>query len=223
MNKRAQAAFHNELRTILSTSDKKVAGEAFVRLAKLADILDQHGDEASADHIDRVIKEANWFWDMLLGGAGGAATTKNESGQHVWDALKPGGGGLGAFFSKDTIVKMITNFLITGGIAMLSGELVKIVSEKVPIFSWLGDSSILKAIFTSALTYAVRNTDFVQKFVDNLVEEAEQVLGMKVKSEQPAKPTEAPKPAAPSQPIAQTQPPKVDTLPGQKEEESKPN
>ena len=188
MRKSAERALNKELNVIITASDYKIVKESFNRLINLADILDGLGDEKDADRIDQIVKEAAGIWDFLLSGLGGAATTKDEGGKSILDAIK--GGNIGEFFSKETLVKVITNFLVGGGIGLLAGELVEVVTEKVPVLKWFGDSKFIKMAIEGALTYAVMHSDFVTKLVDGIVQQVEGVLGMKTK--------EAPKPATPA-------------------------
>jgi hypothetical protein len=179
MKQKAKQALQSEIKKIVTTADYKIAKDAFFKLAHLADILDSMGDEKSANTIDEIVKEAAGFWDFLLGGIGGAATTKDQGGKSILDAIK--GGDLGEFFSKDTLVKVITNFLIGGGIGLLTDELVDVMTKNVPILKWFKDSPFLKVAAEGALTYAVMHSDFVSKLVDGIVQQVEHVIGMKGK------------------------------------------
>lgn len=201
MNKRAQEILNSEVEKFIKATDPKVAQEVFVKLISLADVLDSMGQEKDADHIDGVVKEAQSIWDFLLGGIGGAATTKSQSGESVLDALK--GGHLGQF-SKENLVKLITEFLVGGGIGLISAALVDKLSEHIPILKWFKDSRVIKTVVEGALSYAVLRSDFVQRLVDGLVQQVEQVFGIThQQSQQPAKP--ATPPPTPSQPVATTQ------------------
>lgn len=190
MKKKAQQAFDKEIKNIITTTDYKVAKEAFSRLISLADLLDSIGDEKDADRIDGVVKEAAGIWDFLLSGLGGAATTKDQGGGSILDALK--GGHLGQFFSKDTLVKIITNFLVGGGIGLLAAELVEVLTQKIPILKWFGDSKFIKLAVESALTYAVMHSNFVTTLVDGIVQQVEQFIGMKQAPKEDAHPQTAP-------------------------------
>lgn len=197
MRKRAEKALSKEIRTIVTASDYKIVKESIGKLINLADILDSIGDKKDADRVDEIIKEAQGIWDFLFSGVGGAATTKDEGGKSILDALK--GGNIGEFFNKDTLVKLITNFLVGGGIGLIAAELVEVLTQKVPILKWFGDSNFIKIAVEGALTYAVMHSDFVTKLIDGIVQQIEGALGMKVKQQEAVKP----QPAQPAPPVAQ--------------------
>ena len=187
------------MKTIVSTASPNQYKEAMGRLVSLAGILDQMGQTTDADYIDQITKEAAGIWDFLFSGLGGAATTKDQGGNSILDAIK--GGNVGQFFNKDTIVRMITNFLVGGGIGLVADELVEVLTQKVPILKWFGDSKFIKVAITTALTAAVVHSDFVEQIVNSLVDQFEQVVGMKKPEVQPQQATP---PAQPQQPAANT-------------------
>lgn len=197
MRKRAEKALSKEIRTIVTASDYKIVKESIGKLINLADILDSIGDKKDADRVDEIIKEAQGIWDFLFSGVGGASTTKDEGGKSILDALKSG--NIGEFFNKDTLVKLITNFLVGGGIGLIATELVEVLTQKVPILKWFGDSKFIKIAVEGALTYAVMHSDFVTKLIDGIVQQIEGALGMKVKQQEAVKP----QPAQSAPPVAQ--------------------
>ena len=195
MKPRAEKALSQEIRTLVTTASYKTAKASLERLISLADILDSAGNEKDADRVDAIVKEAAGIWDFLLSGLGGALTSKDQGGKSILDALKSG--NVGEFFSKDMLVKVITNFLVGGGIGLLASELVEVLTQKVPILKWFGDSTFIKLAVEGALTYAVMHSDFVTKLVDGIVQQVEGAIGMKAKET-----TAPPKPADTSVQVA---------------------
>jgi len=126
MQKRAQEIFDLEIKNIITTKDIETRKQSFARLAELAGVLDLMGAEADADIIDAFIKEASSLWDFLLGAGGGALTTKDEGGEYfgksILDALKSG--DYSKLFDKKTLVNVITHAIVTGGISVLTGEII---------------------------------------------------------------------------------------------------
>lgn len=205
MKKRAEEALSQEIRTIITASDYEIIKQSLGKLINLADILDSIGDEKDADRVDQIVKEAAGIWDFLFSGVGGAATTKDQSGKSIIDAIR--GGNVGEFFNKDTIVRIVSNFLFTGGIGLLAGELVEVLTQKVPILKWFGDSKAIKFVVEGAITYAIKETDFAKHLVDGFVNQIEGVLGMKVQQAAPPATPGVPttQPAQSTPPVAQQQ------------------
>lgn len=187
MIKKAEEILNNEIKTIITANDYSIVKRSFVKLISLADVLDSIGDEKNATRIDEIVKEATGIWDFLLSGLGAGIDTKNEGGKSIIDAIK--GGNVGKFFDKDTLVKVITNFLVGGGIGMMAGEIVELLTAKVPILKWFGDSKFIKMAVETALTYAVLHSDFVSKLVDGIVQQVEGMLGMQKAPANEVKPT----------------------------------
>lgn len=212
MNKKAANILQSEMKTIVATTSPSQYKEAVGKLISLAGILDQMGETKDADYIDQITKEAAGIWDFLFNGVssglGGAATTKDQAGNSILDAIK--GGNIGQFFSKDTIVKMITNFLVGTGVGLIANELVDVLTAKVPILKWFGDSKFIKIALTTALSAAVVHSDFVEQIVNSLVDQFEQVVGMKKPEVQPQQGTPpAQQPAANSNAPTTTKAPTI--------------
>lgn len=197
MKPRAQEILDNEIKTIITSTDYEIVKNSFNKLIGLADVLDNMGDEKNADRVDEIVKEAATIWDFLLSGLGGAAATKSQEGRSILDAVREG--NLGDFFSKDVLIRIVTNFLLGGGVGLLASELVDVLTQKIPILKWFGGSKFIKMAMEGALTYAVMHSDFVSKLVDGLVQQIEQTLGMKPTpiKQQPALQPPAPKPEQP--------------------------
>lgn len=199
MNKTAQAIFTKEYHNLLrSTSPAK----ALENLNKLADLFDKAGKEADADYVDEVVKTAQ-SWMDLLGGAGGAAPT-------LWEAYKGG-----KLFSKETLVKGLTEFLIDTGITVMADGLVSYIQQNVPLINKLVPNDTMKTLAIGALTYAVRSSNFVSKLVDGITNEAEQLMGVKKDDKAPVAKTAPPAAEAPKAPAAQQAAPAVAPAPKQ--------
>lgn len=199
MKKRAEEIYHKQIGKILQARNKADATKELSGLISFADLLDQAGEVADADHVDKVaaelsalIKQSQW-WTALL--SGGADALKN-----LWTREKEGK----PLFSKEALVDIITNALMTGGIALLVDELVKTLENHIPILNWLVGKDKLNFVLTGVLTYAVKNTDFVHGIVDGLEKEIGELFGMKMEQQQKAPPpAKAPEQKAPAQPVAQ--------------------
>jgi hypothetical protein len=188
MKRLAQKNFDNQVKNLIHSTTRKAFRHCVVKLAELSDLLDRSGDEASADRVDSVIKEAWSIWDFLGGGIGGAATSKDENtgewfGKSVLDAMKSG--NWGKILDKKVLVKVITEALTTAVIASVAGEIIDALADKVPGFSLIKNMSFVRTAVVGSLTYAVAQSDFVTKLVDGLVLEIEKALGMGAKTESP--------------------------------------
>ena len=214
MNKRAEEILNGEIKTLLTTQNYDVALNSFAKLASLADALDSLGDEVSADRVDAIVKEAlDWkeWLTGLMGGIGGAATTNVPGKGTLIDAIRSG--NVGSFFNKDTIVRLITNFLTTGGISILSVELIDTLTKHVPILSLFKDSPVIKFVAEGALTYAVAKSNFVEQLVDGLVEKIEQAFGITVAPATPAPSKTPPASITPTPAPAVSQQEKLPVMP----------
>lgn len=198
MRKKAQEIFDIESRNVLLAQNPHEAKEAVEKLIALAGILDSMGAQADADKVDAFIKEAAGLLDFFSGMLGGAATTKDQEGEYfgtnVLDAFRKG--DWSKVLDKETLVPVITHAIVTGGISLMTGEIIEALTQKVPGFSLIKDSTFTKMAISGALTYAITKSDFVSKLVDGLISEVEKMFGMK-RNEQPV----TPKPAATPAPV----------------------
>jgi len=204
MKKNAEKKLYSQIGRVLVATTPDGAAEELSLLLKLADILDQMGSTKDADHVDKVaidldrlIKQSQW-WANIMGGGAGALKS-------LWERSKGGE----ELFSKKGLVDILTEFLLDTGLTALSSELVDVVEEHIPGAKWFVDKTALNIAIKGALTYAVRNSDFVSKLVDGIKSEVGKVFGLTTKQEENKTPQ--PAPAQPSgqqkaPPVAQQQP-----------------
>lgn len=180
MKRLAQKIFDDQIKDLLTASYTTAFKHSVAKLADLSDLLDKSGDAASADCVDNVLKQAASLWDFLVGGIGGAATAKDEAGESfgksVLDALKSG--DWGKLFDKQTLVNVITKALTGSVIALIAGELLDALGDKIPGFGLIKNTTFVRTAVIGAITYAVTNSDFVTKLVDGLIVEVKKALGM---------------------------------------------
>ncbi len=218
MKKRAQEIFDTEVKNIILANNPEQLKASFDNLAKLASLLDAAGSEADADTVDNFIKEAAGFWDFLLGFGGGAATTKDEQGNYfssnMIDAIK--GGDFSKIFDKKNLAKVLTRAVGAGAITLLTSEIIEKLSESVPGFKLIKDAPFTKMAISGALSYAITNSDFVEKLIEGASNQFSRMFsGTKEQAPQPQQNNVVP--LQPKPPVAQPQ----QTQP--KQEEQKPD
>jgi hypothetical protein len=167
MNKKAEQAIENEVKNLIVTSDQKIIQNSLENLTKLANILDSIGNEKDADRVDALVKEAMDFWEDLFGGAliGG--------GPSIWQTLSGGKGG----FDKETLMPILKKMVEGVAGAMITDAIIDQL-KGIPVLGYLADSPKLKMIVKGAVSYAVTQSDFVDKLVDQLVSGIEGWFGV---------------------------------------------
>jgi hypothetical protein len=166
MKKSAERVLNMEINKILAASNYKVVKEALGRLVGLSDALDKLGDEKGADRVDGIVKESgSWLEDLLGGGATGGAST-------IWNAIK------GGRFDKATLVTLVKKTLEGGAIFLIADSIMEQIA-KIPYVGTLFNNETVRTLISGGLTFAITNSDFVDKFVDHLIDGVEQYFGMK--------------------------------------------
>lgn len=202
MKKRAEDIYHKQVGKILTAKNQVIATNELRALIGLADIFDQSGATADADHVDKVatdlsklIKQSQWWSSLLSGGA--------DAAKNLWTREKEGK----PLFSKEALVDIITNALMTTGIALITDELVKTLEEHIPILNWLVGKDKLNFVITGVLTYAIKHTNFVEGIVNGLEQQIGGIFGIEMKEQEKAKPPVPGEQKAPvPQPVAQKVP-----------------
>lgn len=202
MKKRAEDIYHKLVGKVLSAKTEVNAMKELASLISFADLLDQAGETTDADHVDKVatelsglVKQAQWLSALLSGGG--------DALKNLWTRSQEGK----PLFSKDALVDIITNALMTGGIALLVDELVKTLEEHIPILNWLVGKDKLNFVLTGVLTYAVKNTNFVHGIVDGLEMQIGKIFGIEMKEQKPEQKKQE-MTTAPMKPVAEDSKPK---------------
>jgi hypothetical protein len=181
MNKRAAEILQSELTKLFSATTKTEADQSLHKIAELANILDQMGNEVSADRLDVMIKEAG-FWSALFSG------TLGGGGAKLWDAVK--GGTL-----KESLGEIVKGALMGAGAGVMTEYIINGLA-KIPwlgsIFEELVGAPKLKSMIQGIIAAAVAESDLANKLVDKTILAVEQLLGMKVKQEKAMEAKQAP-------------------------------
>lgn len=187
MNEKIQKILDAELKLLINANNVNDFKTSIARFADLAGILDAMGAVSDADKIDVIIKEAaGSIWDFLLGAGGSGLMSKDQGGEYFGKSLLNAfeSGDWGKVLDKQVLVGVVTHALIGGGIAVIATSLLDALADNVPGFSLIKNAKFTKMAIVGALTYAVNNSDFVNKIVDGLIDEIKKALGMEVKQEQ---------------------------------------
>ncbi len=166
MKKRAQELFNGELLKVLLAKSKNEFDNSLSKIANLANILDQTGDESSANKMDDLLKQAG-FWSALFSGMSGSG------GAAIWEAFKTGK-------FKDGLTEIVKKALMAGTAAVAVDYIIKWLDE-VPligsILKELESAPKLRSILESAIGAAVSQSDLANKIVDQAIIAIEKLIG----------------------------------------------
>ncbi len=195
MKKRAAEILHEQVKNILITKSKEEFEKSLFKIAELANILDQSGDEVSADRLDHLLKQAG-FWSSLFAGMTGGG------GAAIWDAIKGGR-------FKESLTMIAKRALMGAAVSVM----VEYIIQWLDGIPFVGDylkelegADKLRTLLEGVVAGAVSESDFANKLVDKTIEAIEHLFGW---AQQEAVP--AAKPSTPPQqpkPITQTTAPK---------------
>lgn len=167
MNKRAQKILQEQIINMLMSQDKVAFDKSIVKIAALADIMDQSGNEHIANKLDNLIKEAGG-WSTFFAGLLGGASPK------VWEAIKSGK-------IREGLSEIVKGALMGVGSAYLVDYLINKLDELPiigPLLKELGAAEKLKAALESVIAGAVSESDFANKIVDKTLDAIEGFIGI---------------------------------------------
>ncbi len=165
---RAQEILHRELLKVLLSTSKVELDSSLLKVAGLADILDQAGNENLANRIDVLLKEAG-FWSGFLSGMSGGV------GEDLWNAFKTGK-------FKAGMTGVVKHALMTGASGVVVEYLIKWL-DGLPliggILEELGGAPKLKSMLEAYIGSAIVDSDLADKLVDRAIEAVEEMIGIK--------------------------------------------
>lgn len=196
MKKRAAEILHSQVKSALIAKSKEEFDKSLAKIAELADLLDQTGDEVSADRLDHLLKQAG-FWSALFSGIAGGG------GVGIWDAIKEGR-------FKDSLAVVAKKALMGAATGVVVDYLIQWLDGIPFIGDYLKElegSDKLRALLESVVAGAVAESDFANKLVDKTIAAVESLFGWgkQHESEKRVVPRVSAQPA-PKKPIAEEKP-----------------
>lgn len=182
MKTRAKELFNKELLKILFTTSRNDFDNSLSKIANLADILDQTGDESGANKMDDILKQAG-FWSSLFSGMAGGG------GAAIWEAFKSGK-------FKESLTEIVKKALMAGTAAVVVDYIIKWLDEVPVIGSILKElegADKLRSILEGVIGAAVAESDLANKLVDQTILAVEKLIGFGpgAKKPEPAKQEQA--------------------------------
>lgn len=178
MKKRAAEILHSQIKSILIARSKEEFEKYLVKVAELANLLDQTGDEASADKVDNLLKQAG-FWSALFSGMTGGG------GAAIWDAIKEGK-------FKESLTIIAKKALMGAATGVVVDYLIQWLDSVPFIGGYLKElegADKLRMLLVGVVGEAVAESDLANKLVDKTIAAVEGLFGLGQKQ----KPTIAPK------------------------------
>lgn len=167
MKKKAAEILHKQIQAVLVSKSAKELENAVTKIADLANILDQSGDEVSADRLDELIKQAGFFESLFSGALGASAPT-------IWNAIK------GGKFKEE--LGDIVKKAIAGAATGVAVEYLIKWLDTIPFIgkylTELEHSDKIREVFEGVVSNAIVNSDIGTKLVDGAVEAVEEMIGM---------------------------------------------
>lgn len=185
MKKRAAEILHRQVQNILIAKSKAEFEKSLIRLAELADLLDQAGDESSANRLDNLLKQAG-FWSSLFSGMSGGG------GVAIWDAIKGGK-------FKESLGIIVKKALMGAAAGVMVDYIIQWLDGIPFIGNYLKElegSDKLRMLLEGVVAGAVAESDFANKLVDKTIIAVEGLFGWGHAEQKPqvpgVKPTSTP-------------------------------